>query len=334
MTTTDAVSSALIELPAAPLTVLASRMRKNVVAVVLMAIGVTLFLIGGPAALVIGGFLVVLAIAVLRQRYYVATFDLARRQVTVVSINLLSTRQRTLPFDAIQWLDLEPGRGGAALWLKDGSKLMVAAVPDDYGYAKLDRRLAEIRTRTGLPAARVGPPLADVYSGVSSDLTGIVTIASPSDVVPRIIIAVVILLMAVVAAVGWIGILITDPPSRWFEFLALLVIFPVLGLIVTFGIFMLLGAPTKLLLDPGTRQLHVEGGSGKPKRETIAFEEVASAGVIHESGRDGSSFYPYLTLKSHRLIRLHGLGGNDFRGSDEVAELIRQMTGATRKNIG
>jgi hypothetical protein len=243
-----------------------------------------------------------------------------------------------LPFDAIQWLDLEPGRGGAALWLKDGSKLMVAAVPDDYGYAKLDRRLAEIRTRTGLPAARVGPPLADVYSGVSSDPTGIVTIASPSDVVPRIIIGIVILLMAVVAVGGGILMLFTEPMPKgfgeWFGFFILLAGLPLWLLIGSCGVYLFFASPTKLLLDPGARQLHVEGGSVKPKRETIAFEEVASAGVIHESGRDGSSFYPYLTLKSHRLIRLHGLGGNDFRGSDEVAELIRQMTGATRKNIG
>jgi hypothetical protein len=339
MTTNDAVSSDLIELPADPFTVLASRKRKNVIAAVLMVSGVALSTIGGPTAVVIGGCLFVVAIVVLRQHYYIATFDLARRQVSVVNINFLHTRRRTLPFDAIQWLDLEPGRGGAALWLKDGSKLMVAAPPDDYGYAKLDRHLAEIRKRTGLPAARTSPAHADVNSGVSSDRTGLIKIEPPNHhAVPRVIGGVVILLMTAVAVGGGILMLFTTPMPKgfgeWFGFFILLAGIPLWLLISTFGVYLLFGSSTKLLLDPATRKLRVEGGFLKPRVETIAFEDVTSAGVIHESGREGSSFFPYLILRSHRLIRLHGLGDNDFRSSDEIAELIRQMTGATRKNIG
>jgi hypothetical protein len=337
MTINDAFSSDLIDLPADPITALAKHTRKNVIAVVLTVIAGALFIVGGPTAVGIGGCLVVFAIVALRQHYYAATFDLARRQVTVKRITLLSTRQRTLPFDAIQWLDFEPGERGAALWLKDGSMLKVAAAPDNY--AKLDCRLSDIRTRTGLPAARVSPRHADVYSGVFSDPTGQVTITSSNrDAIPRVIGGLAILLMTAIAVAGVILMSLTEPApknfSEWFGFFLALAGLLLWLLIGSFGVFMLFGQPTKLLIEPATRQLHIEGGFVRPRREkSIAFEDIASAGVIHESDRHGSRFTPYVELRSHRVIRLSGLGG-DFRRSDQVADLVRQMTGASQKNIG
>ena len=329
----DAFSSDLIELPADPIAFLAGRRRRNVIGLAMMAIGVALFVSGGAAGWYIGGCLIAVAIVILRERYHLATFDLIRQQVTFVSITLLSARKELLPFDAIERLDFKPGRNGAALWLKNGSMLTVAGVPDNY--ALLDRRLAEIRTRTGLSAARGGLPHADVHSGASSAPIGAETITSSSHhIMGSIIGGSVTLLMTVVAVVGWFSILLTEPPS-FFGFFLLFLAFLVLGLIGSFGVFMLSSARTKLLLDPVKRQLHIERGFIRLKRkETIAFEEVARAGVIHNHDfRAGSSFTPYFVLKSHRLIRLNGLG-DDFQSSDKVAERVRRMTGAERRNVG
>ena len=332
--TNDAFSSDLIELPADPMAFLASRRRKNVIAFVLVAVGVFLFMIGGATGLHIGGCLVVVAIVILREHYYLATFDLVRQQVTLVSITLLTTHQRVLPFDAIRRLDFKPGQRGVALWLRDGSMVTIAGVPDNY--AVLDRCMAEIRTRVGLAAARVGLPPADVYSNALSDPAGLVTITSSSHhVIGNTIGGLLTLLITAAASAGWVFILWTEPPDGLFSFLFALVVFPTLAFVSLFGVCMLFRARTKLLLDPAKRQLHVERGFVKLKREeTIAFEDVARAGVIHNQDfREGSSFTPYLILKSDRLIRLDGLG-DDFRCSDGITEVIRKMTGAERRNIG
>lgn len=333
----DALSSDLIEFPADHFAILASRTRKNVFAAVMIAIAVTLFVIGGDAALAIGGALVVIAIVAMCVRSYVTTFDVARRQVTIVSMTSLSTRRRTLPFDAIQWLDFEHGDGGAALWLKDGSMLTVASVPDNY--AELDRRLADIRSRTGLQAARFELSHADISAGVTTDPTGLVTITSENQhLIPRIVGGVATLLMTAITVVGGVVLLSTGPMPHtsgdWFGYSVMLLGVPLWILIGSFGVFLLFGPPTKLLLDPATRQLHVEGGFVRPRRyETIAFDDIANAGVIHFRNREGSNFTPYLKLKSDRVVHLPVLGG-DFRRSDEVAEIVRQMTGATPKNLG
>lgn len=333
----DALSSRLIEFPDNYSTTLASHTRMKRTGAVLIAIAIALFIIGGTIGVGMGGALAIFAAVFMSQRSYVATFDLAQRQVTVVTMTLLSTCQRTLAFDAIQWLDFNRGDNGTALFMKDGSMLTVSLMP--VNYAEFDCRLAEIRSRTRLQPARVDLTHAATLTGVTSDQSGLITITSgKSGGISKIIGGLVMLLFSAVYISCVILFLPTaSMPKTFLELFGFSIILlgvPLIGLMGIFGVNLLFSRPSKLLLDPTTRQLHFDSGFGRRRpNDMIAFADIAIAGVIHDRGRDGSSFTPYIQLQSDRAIRLNGFGFG-FRRADEVADLVRQMTGAARKNIG
>lgn len=99
-------------------------------------------------------------------------------------------------------------------------------------------------------------------------------------------------------------------------------------LLIVMGFRTLFGRLPKLLLDPETRQAHLDWAWPKIwPRETIAFDDFLAAGVQDTKSREDRIVLPYIWLLHDRKVVLW-YSTDNFRDARDIAERICQITGA------
>lgn len=262
----------------------------------------------------------------------ITTFDLTRRLITIGRIGpFRTTIRQTLPLDMAYGIDILPGRGGAVLWLKDGTILNVTDAPEIY--IGLEKRLVDVRARLGLA---VTPPAAPTTVS-SRDISPVLNwpvVFTASNRPGRGTGVMGVIFAGMLFYTPTVLILEASPlPTTKGKILLILMLFVINLPMFAISFFTLFGRIPRLTLDPTTRQAHFAWSWPIIwPNETISFDDVVAAGVWEGiATRDFHALEPYVQLASGRIIRLTYFS-DDFRAAQDIAGRICQVTGAEFRN--